>query len=171
MKNKKSKLGAFALLILGALAGSCQALLGGRSLCVAANTYDAAVETSVDTIQRTNDVAVTTRHLLWGFGAAATSVKLATASVVPLGTIDNVEASTGVRLTVNLLGKGSTKKMVASEAITYGEHVYATAGGKVSDLPGTTGTYYCVGIALSAAGADGDIIEVQDCVPFAEKVA
>lgn len=168
----KKKLGAFGLLILGALAGSAQALLGGQSSFVAAaNTYDAAIETSVDSIQRTNDVAVTTRHLLWGFGAAATSVKLATASVVPLGTIDNVESSTGVRLTVNLLGKGSTKKMVASEAITYGEHVYATAGGKVSDLPAGAGTYYCVGIALTAAGADGDIIEVQDCVPFAEKVA
>jgi hypothetical protein len=171
MKNKKTKLGAFALLILGALAGSAQALLGGRSLCVAANTYDAAVETSECAINRTNDVAVTTRHLLWGFGAAAGSVKLATASVVPLGTIDNVESSTGQNMTVLLLGKGSTKKMVASEAITYGEHVYATAGGKVSDLPGTTGTYYCVGIALTAAGADGDIIEVQDCVPFAQVVA
>lgn len=142
-----------------------------RGLRLAANTYDAAVETHDCAITRTNDVAITTRHLLWATGAAAGGVKLNTASLIPMGTIDNTETDTGVRQSVLLLGKGATKKMVASEAITEGEQVFGAASGKVSDLPAGAGTYYCVGTALTGASADGDIIEVADCVPFAVVVA
>lgn len=137
-----------------------------RREIAAANTYDAAVETHDETIFKTNDVAVATRHLLWTAGAAAGGVKHATASLYPMGTIDNIEASTGVRQTLKLLGKGPTKKMVANEIITEGENVFAAAAGKVQDLPAGAGTYWCVGQALTASGADGDVIEVNDCVPF-----
>lgn len=136
-----------------------------RGLVAAANTYDAAVETHHCKIARTNDAAVTARHLLWKQGAADTSVALCGAADVALGTIDNEESSTGLMQTVNLLGKGDSKKMVASEAITAGEQVFQAAGGKVQDLPVAAGTYKLVGTALTAAGADGDIIEVADCVP------
>lgn len=57
--------------------------------------------------------------------------------------------------TVRLRGAAGTRKMVASEAITLGSPVYAAASGKV----GATGTVM-EGIALEAAGADGDVIEV-----------
>lgn len=155
-------------LMILAVASSMHTLLGRK---LAANTYDAAVETHDCSITRTNDAAVTARHLLWSTGAAAGGVKVNVAATIPMGTIDNTETETGVRQSVLLLGKGPTKKMVASEAITEGKQVYGTAAGKVSDLPAGAGTYYCVGTALTGAGADGDIIEVADCVPFAVVVA
>ena len=142
-----------------------------RGLRLAANTYDAAVETHDCAITRTNDAAVTARHLLWATGAAAGGVAVNTASTIPMGTIDNIESSTGQRQSVLLLGKGPTKKMVANEIITEGERVFGAAAGKVQDLPAGAGTYYCVGIALTGSGADGDIIEVQDCVPYSVVVS
>ena len=159
MKNIMQKL---ATLILGFVV----AIERSRGLIAAANTYDAAVETHTDSVRRTNDAAVTARHLLWKKGAGDNTVALAGAADIPLGTIDNVETGTAVGMTILLLGKGSTKKMVASEAITAGEQVFAAANGKVQDLPAAAGTYYCVGTALTAASTD-EILEVADCVPFA----
>jgi hypothetical protein len=135
-----------------------------RGLRLAANTYDAAVETHENSVRRTNDAAVSSRHLLWKKGSADTGVALCGAGDCPLGTVDNTETGTGEGQAVLLLGKGPTKKMVASEAITAGEQVFTAASGKVQDTP-TGATVYLVGTALTAAGADGDIIEVQDCVP------
>lgn len=133
-------------------------------LIQAANTYDAAVEVHDCAVTRTNDAAVTARHLLWQIGASGTAVDVNIATTCPLGTIDNTETATGMRQSVLLLGKGPTKKMVANEAITAGEQVFTAAAGKVQDTP-TGATVYLVGTALTAAAADGDIIEVQDCTP------
>lgn len=134
----------------------------GHVLC--ANTYDAAVETHENSVRRTNDAAVTARHLLWQQGSTDGGVALGAANACPLGTIDNTETDTGKGMTVLLLGKGPTKKMVASEAITAGEQVFTAASGKVQDTP-SGATVYLVGTALTAAAADGDIIEVADCAP------
>jgi len=139
-------------------------------LRLAANTYDAAVETHDATVRRTNDAAVTARHLLWQKGAGDGTVDVNIATTCPLGVIDNEESGTGEGQTVLLLGKGPTKKMVASEAITAGEQVFTAAAGKVQDTP-TGATVYLVGTALTAAAADGDIIEVQDCVPVKQVFA
>lgn len=57
--------------------------------------------------------------------------------------------------TVRLRGAAGTRKMVASEAITLGSPVYAAASGKIA----ATGTVM-EGVALEAAAADGDVIEV-----------
>jgi hypothetical protein len=141
------------------------AAMGGllRREIAAANTYDAAVETHEGSVRRTNDAAITTRHLLWKQGSTDGGVALCGATDVPLGTIDNTESSTGLGQSVLLLGKGSTKKMVASETITAGECVYTAANGKVQDQP-TGATVHLVGVALTAGGAD-EIIEVADCAP------
>lgn len=146
--------------IILAVAAMVAAFRGSR---LAANTYDAAVETHESTVRRTNDAAVASRHLLWKKGAADGTVDVCGASDCPLGTIDNTESGTGEGQTVLLLGKGSTKKMVASEAITAGEQVFTAANGKVQDTP-TGATVYLVGTALTAGGSD-EIIEVADCVP------
>ena len=135
-----------------------------RGMRLAANTYDAAIETHDATVRRTNDAAVTARHLLWQQGSTDNGVAVNIATTCPLGTIDNEETGTGKGQTINLLGKGPTKKMVANEAITAGEQVFTAAAGKVQDTP-TGATVYLVGTALTAAAADGDIIEVQDCTP------
>lgn len=132
-------------------------MFGPRLVSAANDTYDAAVEVHESSVTRTNDVAVTARHLLWTQGASAGTVKLATAALPALGTIDNTEASTAVRQSILLLGKGDTKKMVASEAIAAGAYVYQAAAGKVA----TSGTIL-VGTALTASAADDDLLEVQD---------
>ena len=159
------------MLVVAAVSASAKELMGTRPLIKCANTYDAATEVNERTVTRTNDAAVSARHLLWQQGSTDGGVALGAANAVPLGTIDNTESSTGVRQTILLLGKGPTKKMVANEAITAGEQVFTAANGKVQDLPGSTATVYCVGTALTAAGADGDIIEVADCVPFKTVIA
>ena len=147
-------------LILLAVAAMVSAF---RGLRLAANTYDAAVETHETSVRRTNDAAVTARHLLWKKGSADGGVAICTAGDCPLGTIDNTETGTGDGQTVLLLGKGATKKMIASEAITAGEQVFTAADGKVQDTP-TGATVYLVGTALTAGSTD-EVIEVQDCVP------
>lgn len=127
---------------------------------MAANTYDAAVETHPETVTRTNDVAIEARHLLWTQGAAANTVKLATAVLPAMGTIDNTETGTALSQTVKLLGKGNTKKMVAVDAIAAGAPVFQAASGKVS----ATGVL-CVGFALTASASDNDVLEVSDKKP------
>lgn len=159
------------MLVVAAVSASAKELMGTRPLIKCANTYDAAMSTNERSVLRTNDAAVTTRHLLWKKGSADTGVALNGATDVPLGTIDNVESSTGVRQTIHLLGKGSTKIMVANEAITAGEQVFTAASGKVQDLPGSTATVYLVGTALTAAANDGDLIEVADCLPVKTVIA
>lgn len=54
--------------------------------------------------------------------------------------------------------KQGTAKFVASKAITKGSKVYSTTVGKVTDTFATGG--FCHGVAVTAAAADGDVIEV-----------
>lgn len=68
-----------------------------------------------------------------------------------------VSASSGQTLSVQTFGK---VKLTASAAITLGDQVMVTASGagKVSTAAGATAK--SIGVALEAASADGDIIEV-----------
>lgn len=95
-------------------------------------------------------------------------VKLSTGSVVhatatatddPIGVNDFAVASAG-NACIRLLSSDDTQEMTAAGAITLNAAVYAAADGKVQALPAGAGTYRQVGIALEAATADGDIIEV-----------
>lgn len=80
----------------------------------------------------------------------------ASASQQMLGTLEDASfADLDVR-TVRLRTAAGTRKMVASEAITAGNPVYAAASGKIA-ADGSV----MEGIALEAASADGDIIEVM----------
>lgn len=69
-----------------------------------------------------------------------------------------VQAEASGDLVAVFTGGGGTVKMIASKAIAIGDRVYGTAAGKVTDTP-ANGDFAC-GIALSAGGADGDLIEV-----------
>jgi len=124
--------------------------------------------THEQSISKASDAAHSVRHLLVKFGSDSDHYALATAAAVPLGTVpDEVAAGeVGEARAIFLLGKGSTKKMIANEAIDAGEAVFAAAAGKVQDLPAGAGTYYQVGYALTAAAADNDVIEVQDHAPI-----
>ncbi|MES2597189.1 MAG: hypothetical protein V4662_17715 [Verrucomicrobiota bacterium] len=170
MKSKRymrNQITGVLALIGGLLAMAAQSLFGGNSRYIAAaNTYDSAVLTHGPTLSRTNDAAITARHLLWADGATAgTTVALATATTVALGTIDNEETNTGLTQAVLMLGRGDrTKKMVASEEMAaVGVRVFQAAGGKVA----LTGVI-CVGILRSISAADGSVVEVDDCKPRIE---
>lgn len=58
--------------------------------------------------------------------------------------------------TVSLMHGGGTSFATASKAIAIGDLVYNTTGGKLTDASGTEK----IGVALSAAAADGDVFEV-----------
>lgn len=134
-------------------------LFGASPLIACANTYDAAVETRGDTGRFTATTALASRHLLV-YQTAAGTVDTATASTPALGTVDNITTAASEGVTVLFLGKGDTKKVVASEAISVDAKVYQAAGGKVA----TTGTLF-IGYALTASAADGDILELNDRKP------
>lgn len=83
------------------------------------------------------------------------SLSLAAAGEVSIGTMEAPTQTTDSSGTVRLANAGGTRKMVASGAITAGSPVFGAASGKIA----STGTVY-EGIALETASADGDIIEV-----------
>jgi len=114
---------------------------------------------------RFSDAVVSTRYLLGTTGSDAQHVAVGGASTIPIGVIADEASSAGDEVAVELLGaSNSTVRMVASAAITAGSLVYTAASGKVSALSSTAGTYYCVGVALTAASSSGDVIEVDPCV-------
>jgi len=113
----------------------------------------------------TTAVAAGTHYLLVR-ATSATATDINGATNAPIGTLADLQAGgngAGETATISLLGKGPTKLMVANAAVSAGGRVFTGASGKVSPTS-ASGIYY-VGIALTAAAADGDIIEVQDCVP------
>lgn len=73
-----------------------------------------------------------------------------------LGTLERDTFAANDYVAVRLRTAQGTKKMVAAGAITAGAYVYGAASGKVDDVG-----YLVEGIALEAASADGDLIEVQ----------
>lgn len=60
---------------------------------------------------------------------------------------------------VNLGSNCQTQEFTAAGAIAVGALFFQADDGKVQALPAGAGTYRNVGIALEAAGADGDIFE------------
>ena len=108
--------------------------------------------------------------------AAYVRVKLTSGLLVVAGVGD---AAIGVTLapsaisapaSVRLANGYGTALMVAGAAITTGAEVYGIAGGKVDDAVAATGPGAPVGVALEAATADGDVIEVllRGSVPLAQ---
>ena len=62
-------------------------------------------------------------------------------------------------IAVKLNSAPGTFKMIASEALAAGATVYSEASGKVQDT--AQATSFQVGVAMEAATADGDVIEVM----------
>jgi hypothetical protein len=149
--------GIISMLILLAL-GALVVHLNRSGLTRAINTL--TVGSHTDSITKLTDAAITARHLLYKLGTDAAHIAVSGAADVPWGTIDDEATAAEEVVAVQLLGKGPSKRMVASGVIAAGVPVYAAAAGKVADA-GTV----VVGVSLSAAGADNDIIEVVDIAP------
>ncbi len=157
------------ILVVAALAG---ATLGIRARARLRSFSNALPGTHFGSITRLTDAAVSTRFLLGRAGSDEAHVALCGASNVPLGVIDDTASAAGEDVAVQLLGSaGCTLRMVSAAAISAGSLVYAAANGKVSVLPSSAGTYYCVGLALIPATGADELIEVDPCVPVRTVVA
>ena len=73
-----------------------------------------------------------------------------------------IDATTGGLVPVQQFGKA---KVVASDAILVGAQVMPTASGSGKCVTAAGATARSIGVALTAAGGDGDVIEVQLSVP------
>lgn len=97
--------------------------------------------------------------------APFTRVKLAAGVIAVAGLADADVGVTEFRIlaadksgTVRLTSAGGTQKMIAAAAITAGAKVYTAAAGRVSSTAAATGFFR--GIAVTAAGAANDVVEV-----------
>jgi len=99
-------------------------------------------------------------HALVKLSSGKVIENTATATDDPIGVAEYEAAADGDVVAVRLLNTEGTVEMVAAGAITSGVEVYAAADGKIQALPAGAGTYRKIGIALEAATADGEIIEV-----------
>jgi len=89
-------------------------------------------------------------------------VNTATATHIPLG-VTLYAAAAGEPVAVKLINHPGTVEIVAAGALAAGAIAYAAADGEVSAVPVVNGTYRKIGIALEAATADQDVIEI---LPF-----
>lgn len=121
--------------------------------------------THTGNLTRMTDGALTTRNLLGKLGSDAMHVVACGANDIPVGVITDEAVQAEEPVNVALLGSAEdTRRMVAAAPVAAGALVFTAANGKVTELSATPGTYYGVGLALSAAAADGDEIEVDPCI-------
>ncbi len=79
----------------------------------------------------------------------------------PIGVTTHATFADGDPVAVKLLSASGTLKCVAANAVADGAVVYGRALGKVDDVSSSSAIR--VGIALEAASATGDFIEVVPC--------
>lgn len=91
---------------------------------------------------------------------------VAAASDEPIGAATDEAAAAEDPVNVELFGiNARTLPLVAKAAIGLGADVYSDGTGKVTVKPTAAGTYWRVGKAMTAAGADGDPIEIMPIRP------
>lgn len=119
-------------------------------------------------ITKKADAALSTRYLLVKIGSDAAHVAVNGAADIAIGVCTDEPAAAEDLCNVALLGSSQamTLPMVASAAIAAGDMVVSAASGKIRTLPVAAGTYYIIGRALEAAGADGDVIEIDPSFPI-----
>ena len=92
------------------------------------------------------------------------SGKLAAADATDqdIGVLRDASFASGDVRAVELFSRAGTHKAIAAAAISQGAKVYTAASGKVSATQATGA--FLRGVAMSAATAAGDVIEVQPVV-------
>lgn len=135
----------------------------GPSRLVACNIAEG---THAGNITRLTDAAIATRFLLVKKGTDTNHIAVCSAITDrPIGVCTDEAAAAEENVNVALLGSSKTTlKMVAGAAITSGARVATMASGKVQTA---VTTQYPIGVALTDAAADGDIIEVDPINPTA----
>ena len=145
-----------------------------RRLVEMPNQYSGARTHANGVITQFADAAIALEFAAVKVGSDASHVVITAASTdVPLGIAESKTDAAEDAVAVRLFGKGGdTKVAVAGAAILRLARVICTAAGKLITLQTTVnGTYYCVGRALTAAAADGDVFELDDCHPYPVVIA
>lgn len=152
------------------MAGLVAAIVGlAVPLCIAAGKQlgrQLAANANLDgthadgVVTRQAEEAISTRHLIVRQGTTKGSqVLICDEDEAPYG-ICLDEPALDDYAAIRLLGGGSgTALLVASEAITADDDIYVADNGKVQDEPGTAGTYYRIGKAVTSASGDGVLLE------------
>lgn len=117
-----------------------------------------------------SDEAITTRYLIVKRGSDSGHFAICDEDELPLGICLDEPSAAEESGAVQLLGGAGTARVVASEAIAVDADVYVADNGKVQNEPGTAGTYYKIGRAVTAGSADGDVFEIQPCQPQLTKI-
>lgn len=118
-------------------------------------------------ITRLADAALTTRHLLVKVGSDGSHFAVCGAGDLPLGVCRDEPDAVDYPAAIKLPGcYANTLKVVASEAIAVDDDIYTAANGKVQNEPGTVGTYYKIGKAITAASGDSIELEIAHCAPI-----
>jgi len=119
-------------------------------------------------INKLCDAAITQEHAVVKTGSDADHVVVTAANTdQPLGLAYQLTDAAEDGVGVQLFGKGAgTKLAPAGAAIAREARVVPSADGKLETLPTDAGTYWVVGIAETAAAADEDLFELNDCVPY-----
>ncbi len=105
-------------------------------------------------ITLTATAAIAAKRLV-KLASGAAVVSTATGTDLPIGVNDYAVAAAGTA-SVKLLNAGQSFEITASGAISVDDLVYGAAAGKITATTGGP----AIGIALEAATADGDIIEI-----------
>lgn len=114
--------------------------------------------------EETTDALLDKENYLVALGTAAGTVKLAADGDTAIGVLSSKRKS-DPHVTVRLLGKGGTVKVIAGGVIAKDARVIWGTGGKVITQTLSAGTYRTLGRKLSQGNsASGDIIEVLDII-------
>ena len=152
---------ALSMVLLALFASACQ-LFGRREEVCNVNANVGTHSNGIIPLEC--QPAALTRYQLVQKGTSDTQIIANGATTRPWGVVLD-EPAVGDLAAVALLGSvPGTMKMVANAAVSAGGLVYTAAAGKVSPTYGAT--LFLVGRAVTAAAADGDIIEVAHCFPM-----
>lgn len=124
-------------------------------------------------IQRTAGAAITQQCCVVMKGATDLKVITHDNTAAPVGYTGEATYDSGDSVPVKLFSSGETAKFYANAAIAVGGNVYTQASsdaGQVGPTPSTTGDYWLIGQAKTAALADGDPLEVETHMPRKVKV-
>lgn len=114
--------------------------------------------------EETTDALLDKEFYLVALGTAAGTVKLATSVDDAIGVLFQKQPG-NPHVTVRLLGKGGTVKVIAGGVIAKAARVIWGTGAKVITQPATGGIYRTLGRKLSqGSSASGDIIEIDDII-------
>lgn len=129
---------------------------------------------------RLADASFTSRYLVAKQGSDFVHIAICTAADMPLAIVDDMTPTTdqansdlSYPLPIDLLGMcEDTKRVQAAAAIAVGSLVVPAAAGQVKTLPTSGGgATFVMGVALTAALAQGDLIEIVPCFPIPTTIA